>query len=184
LLLAVIWAVVLVPPWLQSRREASRPTASIANFRRQLSSLARTSPRYGSLPYDVHDPYGDAGYTGEYNPMDDTGEMDGIGVPGEPDAAPAPVPPLRRRRGRSYRRRRTIAAILTVITLGAVSPAVLLGGAWWTAQGVTGGLLVLYLALLVRRRHRLAEQAQKVRYLTPIRAPRPAVVVLGSSAAR
>jgi hypothetical protein len=60
----------------------------------------------------------------------------------------------------------------------------MLGGTWWVAPGVAGGLLVTYLSLLVRRQRRLAEQAQKVRYLTPIRAPRPAVVVLGSGAAR
>jgi hypothetical protein len=41
-----------------------------------------------------------------------------------------------------------------------------------------------YLALLVRRRRRLAERFQKVRYLAPIRAPRPAVVVLGTGTGR
>jgi hypothetical protein len=43
---------------------------------------------------------------------------------------------------------------------------------------------VTYLALLVRRQRRLTERLQKVRYLTPIRAPRPAVVVLGTGTAR
>ena len=47
-----------------------------------------------------------------------------------------------------------------------------------------GTLLVAYLGLLVRRGRREVERVQKVRYLTPIRAPRPSVVVIGSGAAR
>ena len=49
---------------------------------------------------------------------------------------------------------------------------------------MAGTLLVAYLGLLVRRGRREAERAQKVRYLTPIRAPRPSVVVIGSGAVR
>ena len=60
----------------------------------------------------------------------------------------------------------------------------LLGGPWIVAAAVAGTLLVAYLGLLVRRGRREAERAQKVRYLTPIRAPRPSVVVIGSGAAR
>ena len=71
-----------------------------------------------------------------------------------------------------------------MLAIGSVAPAVLLGGAWWIGQAVVGGLLVTYLGLLVRRQRRLAEQLQKVRYLAPIRAPRPAVVVLGTGTAR
>src|SRR3546814_9095948 len=42
-ILAMIWAAVLVPPYLQNRRE-SRPGDSIASFRNQLSVLERTTP--------------------------------------------------------------------------------------------------------------------------------------------
>jgi hypothetical protein len=52
------------------------------------------------------------------------------------------------------------------------------------AEAVAATLLFAYLALLVRRGLREAERAQKVRYLTPIRAPRPSVVIIGSGAAR
>jgi hypothetical protein len=48
----------------------------------------------------------------------------------------------------------------------------------WVAQGVADLLLVSYVALLVRLRRRTSERADKVRYLAPIEAPRPAVVVL------
>lgn len=40
--LAVLWAVVLLPPWLRTHREGGRD--SIVSFRRQLSVLERTTP--------------------------------------------------------------------------------------------------------------------------------------------
>jgi hypothetical protein len=86
--------------------------------------------------------------------------------------------------GGSYRRRRHILTGLTVLAIGSVAPAVLLGGAGWIALAAAGGLLLTYLALLVRRQRRLAERLRKVRYLAPIRAPRPAVVVLGTGTGR
>ena len=41
--LAVVWAVVLIPPWLRSRAEG-RPADSIGAFHRQLTTLERTGP--------------------------------------------------------------------------------------------------------------------------------------------
>src|SRR5215210_3245711 len=42
-ILGLIWGFVLIPPYLQTRRE-SRPSDSIASFRQQLSVLERTTP--------------------------------------------------------------------------------------------------------------------------------------------
>ena len=42
-ILGLIWGFVLIPPYLQNRRE-SRPSDSIASFRQQLSVLERTTP--------------------------------------------------------------------------------------------------------------------------------------------
>ena len=42
-ILGLIWAAVLVPPYLQNRRE-HRPGDSIASFRHQLSVLERATP--------------------------------------------------------------------------------------------------------------------------------------------
>jgi hypothetical protein len=47
--LAVVWAVVLIPPWLRSRAEG-RPADSIGAFHRQLSTLERTGPDGGPAP--------------------------------------------------------------------------------------------------------------------------------------
>ena len=181
LLLGVIWAAVLLPPWLQSRREA-QPTASMVAFRRQLWSLARTSPGYRPVHTDAS-----GGYEGD-DAGDPAGEVDGdelarrrslLSTGSRQAPAPRAV-----HAGGSYRRRRHILTGLTVVAIGSVAPAVLLGGASWIGSGVVGGLLVTYLALLVRRQRRLVERLQKVRYLAPIRAPRPAVVVLGTGTAR
>jgi hypothetical protein len=199
LLLGVIWAAVLLPPWLQSRREA-RPTASMVTFRRQLWSLARTSPGYRPVYADAFSGYEDDGYAGDL--LDELGDElsdkvdDGGNDEGAMDelarrrpavsrrSALASAPPRAAGTGGSYRRRRHILAALTVLAVGSVAPAVLLGGAGWVGAGAAGGLLLTYLALLVRRRRRLAERLQKVRYLAPIRAPRPAVVVLGTGTGR
>ena len=55
-LLGVIWAAVLIPPWLHGRREA-QPAASIRVFRRQLWSLGQgpvagaRRERYGAVRF-------------------------------------------------------------------------------------------------------------------------------------
>jgi hypothetical protein len=49
LLLAVIWAAVLIPPMVRARAE-SRPAGSITDFRRQLRVLARTTPYASASP--------------------------------------------------------------------------------------------------------------------------------------
>ncbi len=88
------------------------------------------------------------------------------------------------RRAHAFRRRRQVLCGLVLLTAAGVAPALLLGGPWLAAAVVPGTLLVAYLGLLVRRGRREVERVQKVRYLTPIRAPRPSVVVIGSGAAR
>jgi hypothetical protein len=212
LLLGVIWAAVLLPPWLQSRRDA-RPNASMLTFRRQLWSLARTSPGYRPMYTDAFAGYDDD-YAGEHadDYVDDMADQsyasDDDGGPAGPaggrgrlsygdelarrrtrgstgtGSGHAPATPRAAAAGGSYRRRRHILSGLTVLAIASVAPAVLLGGAGWIGLAVAGGLLLTYLVLLVRRRRRLAERLQKVRYLAPIRAPRPAVVVLGTGTGR
>ena len=50
-ILAGVWAAVLVPPFLRSRREG-RPASSVMSFRAQLSTLERATP--GSKLRPVH----------------------------------------------------------------------------------------------------------------------------------
>jgi hypothetical protein len=211
LLLGVVWAVVLVPPWLQSRREL-RPMASVRSFRSQLWSLQRATPHYGD---DAYTGWGDDGWGGEPAEglvdvesegagmhafaTDRSREVAGTmaaGVAAGPAGAvvrrPPATPPRRMagpagalaRRSLGYRRRRRVLAVLALAAVAGAAPALLLGGPWQVAEAVAGGLLLTYLGLLVRRGRREAERAETVRYPTPIQAPPPAVVIIGSGAAR
>jgi hypothetical protein len=211
LLLGVMWAVVLVPPWLQSRREA-RPIASMMTFRSQLWSLRRATPDYGLDSYrwygdddqddddvdsedaDVHalDPHLGAAVAVAAVAASSSADV-GLGSPvasGPLTAVPLgrraglPLPTGTGRRAQSYRRRRRTLATLILLNLAGVAPMVLYGGVYAYVAAGAGALLVLYVALLIRRGRREAERSRKVRYLTPIRAPRPAVVVIGSGAGR
>jgi len=204
LLLGVIWAAVLIPPWLQARREA-RPIASIMSFRSQLWSLQRATPTYG----DTYEVYGDEGddLAGEVAVVVAGGAAGGAALGSArggaaPRVAPGLVGTVVRsaedgaprgltraagvagQRAHAFRRRRQVLCSLVLLTGAGVAPALLLGGPWVAAVAAPGTLLVAYLGLLVRRGRREVERSQKVRYLTPIRAPRPSVVVIGSGAAR
>jgi hypothetical protein len=213
LLLGAMWAVVLVPPWLQSRREA-RPIASMMTFRSQLWSLRRATPDYGLDSYRWYGDDQDDGYDDDVDSEDAevhaldpqvgaavavaataAGTAGGVGF--GPAVASGPLTPmaLGRRAGlppaiatahraQSYRRRRRTLATLVLLNLAGLAPMVLYGGVYTYVAAGAGALLALYLGLLVRRGRREAERSRKVRYLTPIRAPRPAVVVIGSGAAR
>jgi hypothetical protein len=212
LLLGAMWAVVLVPPWLQSRREA-RPIASMMTFRSQLWSLRRATPDYG---LDSYRWYGDDddgpddevdSEDAEVHALDPhvgaavgvaaaaAGHGGGVGLRpgvafGPRVSAPLgrrvglPTAPATARRALSYRRRRRTLATLVLLNLAGVAPMVLYGGVYTYVAAGAGALLALYLGLLVRRGRREAERSRKVRYLSPIQAPRPAVVVIGSGAAR
>lgn len=178
--------------------------ASIMSFRSQLWSLQRATPHFGL------DSYGADG-DDEYDDVADSedAEVHALSLPSRSDALGGPLAPgvigaavrssadglggrsmsalsaaMHQRRAVAYRRRRQVLSFLLLASLAGIAPAVLLGAGWIVAEAVVATLLVTYLALLVRRGRREAERAQKVRYLTPIRAPRPSVVIIGSGAAR
>jgi hypothetical protein len=150
-ILAVIWAAVLLPPYLQNRRE-TRPGDSIATFRSQLSVLERTTPggRSGSLSrLDV----------GRYEP-------------------PRYVPPARRATGRPAssasmrragvrkRRRDVFLTLLAAVGVSFVG-AVLLGGTTWMLFLAVLLTFLGYVGLLVNLQQQTVERDEKVRYLQP-----------------
>jgi Flp pilus assembly protein TadB len=55
MILAVVWAAVLVPPFIRSRREG-RPGSSVMSFRAQLSTLERATPGSSLRPFNEHRP--------------------------------------------------------------------------------------------------------------------------------
>ena len=143
-ILAVIWAAVLVPPYLQNRSE-SRPADSISTFRNQLSVLERRAT------------------------------MLQPGMPSTPGRVVSPMAartPARIARMEARKRRRDIlltllAASGLTLLLGLVAPSVLL------LHLLIDGLLVAYVALLIRQKRIAEERSMKVRYLSTARRPAP-----------
>lgn len=153
-ILAAIWAAVLLPPYLQNRRE-TRPGDSIATFRTQLSVLERTTPggRTSSLSrLDV----------GRYDP-------------------PVYVPPARRpigqrstaamRRAEVRRRRRDVFLTLFGAVVVTLALAVVLGGSVWMLQAVADACFLAYVAMLVNLQQQSLDRDGTVRYLD-LDAPR------------
>lgn len=59
LVVAAAWAAVLIPPLVRGRSE-NRPHSSVVDFRRQLSTLQRTTPHRGAAPMRVARPLASA----------------------------------------------------------------------------------------------------------------------------
>lgn len=141
-ILAVIWAAVLVPPYLQNRSEA-RPADSISTFRNQLDTLERRA--YLASP-------------------------GGRPMPTPRSAISTSVDRGRLARNDAKKRRRDIlvtllaAAGLTLV-LGLVVSSMLV------LHVVIDVLLVAYIGLLLRFKRAAEERATKVRYLQPARRP-------------
>lgn len=139
LILAVIWAAVLIPPALKSRADSS-PVDSIGAFRQQLNVLQRTSPMAGTSPLHRIAPYA-------------------------PMAAVPTRNPQQLSLAEARARRRSIlfglAAAVPVSLLGAV----ITGGIVWMMHLAVDAALAAYVLLLVRARNAAAEREMKVRFL-------------------
>ncbi len=148
LILAAVWALVLIPPLFRGRVE-SRSADSIGDFRRQLHVLRRTGPtsitpahsaRFGAMP---------------------------VGSMVAPYRAPgAPRSPQAFRRQRTLRRRRDVLLAL----MGGTVASLLLGAIpalrmLWLVTLASSALLVAYVAMLVRMRNLAAERDMKLRFL-------------------
>ncbi|HEX9991392.1 MAG TPA: hypothetical protein VGB14_00550 [Acidimicrobiales bacterium] len=161
LILAIVWAVVLVPPWLRNRSE-SRPGDSISSFRQQLSVLERTTPGATPLRRPVPAPV----------------------APPQPYIHPAVA---RRRRVVSSRRlarkrRRDIFTGLLVLMVATLALSFVPGLQMLrTVHFVLDALFVAYIALLVRAQRLAAEREMKVHYLPGTVAAEPALLLRRSA---
>lgn len=153
-ILAAIWAAVLLPPFLQNRSE-NRPADSISTFRNQLQVLEQRSTGTGPA----------LGRPSSGRPM---GRQQAGAF--APNPYLGTVDRARLARIDAKKRRRDIlvtlmaAAGLTLV-LSLLLPAVFL------LHLVIDGLLAAYVALLVRQRKLAEERSMKVRYLGDARRP-------------
>ena len=167
LILAVVWAVVLVPPWLRSRADA-RPADSISAFRHRLTVLERTGP-VGThrAPLMAHRP-----------------DVHGF-VPIARRPSARPQMGTMNARVRTQRRRRDIfvgmlAAMVTSLVLGFIPSLRIL----WVVHLLVDAMFVTYVALLVHMRNQAAEREMKVRFLPQhlgTRSPEPALLLRRSA---
>jgi len=139
ILLAGVWAVVLVPPYVRNR--GSRASDSISSFHQQLRTLERARP--GGLPR--------LGRTAAPLSMQPIAVRAQGGMPAGRSAA--------------RRRRRDILFTLGGAVVITFLLAVLLGGVAILCQLVADATLAGYVYLLVQMRKTEAERSAKVRYL-------------------
>lgn len=147
-ILAVIWAAVLLPPYLQNRSE-SRPADSISSFQRQLSVLERRS-------VVVNPALQRAVPTRAYTSM---------------------APMARLNRNEAKKRRRDVLFTLAGAAGVTMLLALVLGGPVWGLNLVCDLLLGAYIVLLAQAQQRAVERETKVRYL-PNRNARPEPALL------
>jgi hypothetical protein len=147
LILAVLWAAVLIPPLFKARTDRRRGD-SIGDFSFRLGVIGRTggfAPPRAAVPPPRP-----------------------AAVPTAPRrlaAAPAPLagPPVM---SPAQRRRRDVLLVLGVAVLVTLVAALLTRSTLaWGVQGLADLLFVTYVVLLVRMRTVAAEQRAKVRYL-------------------
>lgn len=161
LILAGLWAVVLVPPVLRAKR-TERTGDSIGDFNYRLDVLSRTNG-------------GTRARNRRIAPLSPVARASG-GVYASP--VPMPPPPSQR----AAKRRRDILTFLVggaaITFLGAYGLGI---GAFWSLQLLFDVLLAVYLGLWVSVRSAQIERAVKVRYLPAPQTPELALRRTGSS---
>ena len=170
LILAVVWAVFLLPQLFRARAE--RSTDSIGNFRRQLSVLERTTPARAASVTPLR--------------------------PAQRPLAPSAVPPSarpvhlavagtsvtpRHRPGRSLarkRRRDVLCGLLVAMGATLVLSLIPALRSMLFVHLLVDALFAGYVALLVRARNVAAERDLKVRFLPPA-SPQPQLLLRRSA---
>jgi hypothetical protein len=194
LILAGIWAAVLIPPILRVRATSS-PADSISDFRRQLRVLQRTAPpgAVGSVPpaagavpvaaveaVALRPARGSRRVAAEASRAARSQRQAGGGRPAAARAQDGvSSPQASAARARAIRRRRDVLFTL-LMGMGTtfVLAMVLSAPAVWMLHVVMDGLFLGFLAMLVRVRTIATEKEMKLRILPPPHGrPQPAPVL-------
>ena len=153
--LAAIWAGVLLPPYLQKRR-ATRPSSSVVDFHQQLAVLQRTGRALGNADLQ-------AGYA---NPR--AAQPPQLAHHAAPMARPyAGMAHARMSRNDVIRRRRDVFTTLVCAALLTFVLALALGGSVWLFHLLVDAALLGYVALLlqIQQQRQHAAMRENVRYL-------------------
>lgn len=179
LVLAAIWAAVLIPPAIRARAEG-RPGDSVVNFKRQLSTLRRTSPDRASFSRGGRAEGGEHWYRSRtvaplapvHGPLRSTRTAPAGTMHRAPVRPVRTAPPaVSASRSRTIRRRRDVLSALVVAVLATLVLGLLPAfRVMLFAHLVADVLLVAYVALLIHQRNVAAERDLKVRFLP--QAPR------------
>ena len=160
-ILGLIWAAVLLPPYLQNRRE-HRPGDSIASFRHQLSVLERATPEGRARNVSRLDSRADwsAAPQVSYAPQV-------AAYSARPASRGSSMVPRGANVATARKRRRDVFLTL----LGAVGVtfllAIAMGGMVWMLHLALDVALLGYVGLLVKLQQEAAEKDIKVRFLEP-----------------
>lgn len=177
LVLAAIWAAVLIPPAVRARAEG-RPGDSVVNFRRQLSVLRRTGPHTSRVAGGDHwyRPHAVAPLAPVPGPLRSTRTSSMTMT----QAAVRPVrtvSPSSAARSRTIRRRRDVLSALVVAALATLVLGLLPAfRVMLLAHLVADVLLVAYVGLLIHQRNVAAERDLKVRFLPQAHRLDPALL--------
>lgn len=185
LVLAGIWAAVLIPPAIRARAEG-RPGDSIHNFKRQLTVLRRTGPHRASLGGGGGRAAGgdhwyrsnQANLTPVHGPVARSARTSPAGAYRVPARAARQTSlPAAAARSRTIRRRRDVLSALLVAAVATLAVGLLLSmTVMLVVHVVADVLLVAYVALLVHQRNVAAERDLKVRFLPQAHRLDPALL--------
>jgi hypothetical protein len=179
LILAAIWAAVLVPPMLRVWGKEGRPADSISDFRNRLHVLQRTGPSTVAPANSLRDARGG-------------GLLSSMPAAFRPRPAPYASNPYRRpaavtsaeasRRARTIKRRRDVlfglmAAMVGTLVLSFIPTFAALLYLHLVLDLAFAG----YVALLVRLRSAAAEREMKLRFLPGSSSPEPALLLRRSA---
>lgn len=155
ILLAIVWAVVLVPPLVRNRADL-RPGSSVSSFRQDLAVIGRATPGSSLRPPSLSGP---------------------ARLP-----SPAPLPGTPGGRSAARKRRRDVLVALGSLAGFTFLLGLAFGGPMLLLNLVVDVALAGYLYLLVQMRKMADEQAVKVRYLAAPPQSQPRLVAVRRTA--